>query len=369
MVFNSRAIALLCGLLIGGITTAFLSLLPEVSKTALVIAGALSFSSGYILVRLITEFLFFREIDHIYEALKSIQDQTLSVISKQNRSFFNPLRRINREIHTYADRKQQEIDELKRLEAFRREFIADISHELKTPIFAAQGFVHTLLDGAVKDKKVRDKFLRKAAKSLDGLDILVQDLLTISQMEIGEIKMHFEDFDMVELVGEVYDQLEGKGEKKSISMSLDTEEQGPIFVKADFQRIYQVLTNLIMNSIKYTRRDGHITTYIRDEGDQVMVMVEDNGRGIPPEDVNRIFERFYRVDKSRSKEKGGTGLGLSIVKHIMEAHGTKVSVSSELAVGSKFWFKLDKGKPVQSISWDEEEEPNDQEKPAEGNFI
>lgn len=356
MVFNSRALALLCGMTIAGITTAFLSLLPDISRNALIVAAALSFSSGYILVRLIAEFLFFKEIDKIYEALKRIQDQDLSFLSRTTKSSINPLKRINREIYNYANRKQREIEELKKMEAFRREFIADISHELKTPIFAAQGFVHTLLDGALKDKKVREKFLKKAAKSLDGLDILVQDLLTISQMEIGEIKMHKEDFDVVDLCREVKDQLEDKAEKKSIDLKFKVDQKDPVYVKADFQRIYQVMINLIMNALKYTKKDGTVTIDIQPEEDMIKLTVEDNGRGIPPEDLNRIFERFYRVEKSRSKEKGGTGLGLSIVKHIMEAHGSSIQVESVVNKGSSFWFSLEKGNPVPAMVWDEEEE-------------
>ncbi len=357
MVFNSRALALLCGVGIAGITTAFLSLLPEISRNALIVAAALSFSSGYIIVRLIAEFLFFKEIDNIYEALKNIQDNDLSTITRRNRSFFNPLRRINKEITFYASKKQQEIRELRRMEVFRREFIADISHELKTPIFAAQGFVHTLMDGAIRDKKVRDKFLKKAAKSLDGLDILVQDLLTISQMEIGEIKMHYENFEIIDMVKEVFDQLDEKAEKKEIKLKLAKRYRKAVYVKADFQRIYQVVINLIMNAIKYTKRGGEVIVAIEDmeKEDKIMISVEDNGRGIPEEDLSRIFERFYRVEKSRSKEKGGTGLGLSIVKHIMEAHNESINVTSEVGEGSKFWFYLQKGSATPTIIWDEEE--------------
>lgn len=359
MILNSRALALLLAISVGLITVAFLSLLPEISQAALIIAGGLSFSSSYILVRLMAEFLFFKEINNIYNALDKLQDEDLSFIYKQNRSFFNPLRRVNREIQNYAVRKQQEIEELKRMEAFRREFIADVSHELKTPIFAAQGFVHTLLDGAVEDKKVRSKFLKKAAKSLDGLDILVQDLLTLSQMETGEIKMHLEYFDIIELCREVYDQLEGKADKKKITLEFALDHKDPVYVNADYQRIYQVIINLVSNSIKYTKKGGKVMIKILEEEEKVLVEVSDNGRGIPNEDIKRIFERFYRVDKSRSKEKGGTGLGLAIVKHIIEGHGSKVEVESERKVGSRFWFRLEKGQPVEKMTWQDDEEDED----------
>lgn len=357
MTLNARAIALMLSAIIASITTAFLGLLGDISPVALIINATITFSSSYILVRVMAEFLFFREIKNIHEALDRIKDKDLSFISqtKQPRKFTNPLRRINREISTYARRKQQEIDELKRMAEFRREFIADISHELKTPIFAAQGFVHTLLDGAVEDKKVRGKFLKKAAKSLDGLNILVQNLLTISQMEIGEITMHYESFDIVNMCHEVLDQLEGKAEKKDIRIKFEGTYPEPIYVNADYHRIYQVITNLLVNGINYTRKNGKVRIRIDKLETGVKVSVTDNGKGIPPEDINRIFERFYRVDKSRSKEKGGTGLGLSIVKHIMEGHNSSIQVESTPKKGSTFWFLLEHGDPQKQIVWDDEE--------------
>jgi two-component system phosphate regulon sensor histidine kinase PhoR len=358
MIFNSQGLAIIFGAIVATITTAFLSLLPDISQTAMVVTFALSFSSSYILFRIIAEFLFFREINKIYDALNKIQNTDLSKTEYSSGSFINPLKIINRDISEYAIDKQREIEELKRMETFRREFIADVSHELKTPIFSAQGFVHTLLDGAVEDKKVRGKFLKKAAKSLDGLDLLVQDLLTISQMEIGEIKMHFEHFDIIGLAFEVFDQLESKAEKKELNIEINHQNEGEVFVNADYQRIYQVMINLISNAIKYTRKGGSIQVDLEDLKDVnlVRVMVTDTGRGIPPEDLGRIFERFYRVEKSRSKEKGGTGLGLSIVKHIMEGHNSKIEVTSEVGVGSKFWFNLEKGLPASMVQWDDDED-------------
>ncbi len=356
MTLNSRGLALLLAISVAIITTAFLSLLPDISEVALLITFILSFSSSYILVRLMAEFLFFKEIKNIYDALENLQDISISQIKNTPKVYFNPLKKINKSINVYAAKKEKEIEELKRMETFRREFIADVSHELKTPIFSAQGFVHTLLDGAVEDKKVRNKFLKKAAKSLDGLDILVQELLTISQMETGEIKMHLENFDIVEMCEEVIDQLEDKALKKDIKLEFDKEYTEPIYVEADYQRIYQVLSNLITNGIKYTKKDGTVSVSIKSVN-KVTVTITDNGRGIPEEHLNRIFERFYRVEKSRSKEKGGTGLGLAIVKHIMEAHGSSINVESKEKQGSKFWFDLKKGVVAEKIDWgiDEDE--------------
>lgn len=358
MIINSRGLALLLAFIISLITTAFLALVPSVLNTALVIGFGISFCASYILIRLVLEFLFFRHINDINEALENFKDQELSNITRPNQISLNPLKRINRDLYNYAEKKQQEILELKRMEVFRREFIADVSHELKTPIFAAQGFVHTLLDGAVEDKKVRGKFLKKAAKSLDGLDILVQDLLTISQMETGEIKMHFEHFDIAALTKEVIDQLEGKAEKGKIDVQIEKPNE-QFFVKGDYRRIYQVMMNLVSNAIKYTKKKGEVRIRFEEKGDYVTTYVSDNGKGIPQEDLKRIFERFYRVEKSRSKEKGGTGLGLAIVKHIMEGHDATVEVKSEVKNGSTFSFKLKKGKPVAHRFVEEEDEEDD----------
>src|SRR5690606_2253945 len=180
--------------------------------------------------------------------MEKLQKKELNKLGKQRSGTLNPLEKINEEIFSFAELKQKEIDELKKLEAFRKEFIADVSHELKTPIFAAQGFVHTLLDGAMDDKAVRTRFLKKAAKSLDGLDALLQDLLTLSHIETGQIKMHFETIDMHKLTQEVFEQFESKADKKQVALRIDSPAK-KIVVYADWQRISQVMTNLISNAI------------------------------------------------------------------------------------------------------------------------
>src|SRR6187397_2339988 len=251
MVYSSRGLALLLAVCIAIITSLFLSLFKSVDLSALIVAFFISFSVSYLLIFVVLEFLIFREINKIYKLMDKLKKKELSKIDRQKAAAFNPLKTINEEIYSFADLKQREIDELKKLEAFRKEFIADVSHELKTPIFAAQGFVHTLLDGAVNDKAVRGKFLKKAAKSLDGLDILVQDLLTLSQIESGDIKMRFEHIDLFKLCGEVIDQYEEKAERKNIKLKLSGDHHQKIMVYADWQRITQVMTNLISNAINY----------------------------------------------------------------------------------------------------------------------
>ena len=349
MLINSKAVSLLLGISIAVVTTAFLSLVRDITNTALLVAFILSFSSAYILIKITLDFLIFREIHKIYAALDKLKKKDLSFLEKSSENkFVNPLKRINQEIYTYATVKQQEINDLKELAAFRREFVANISHELKTPIFAAQGFVHTLLDGAIEDKKIRYKFLKKAAKSLDGLDRLVHELLTLSQMETGEIKMHYEHFNILNTIKEVYEQFEEEAGKKNIILLVKHPENlTKIYVYADSNRILQVLTNLVSNAIKYTRKGGNVETIVDISEKEIFIAVKDQGKGIPPEDLDRIFERFYRVEKSRSRDKGGTGLGLAIVKHIMEAHGTQVEVNSKVGEGSTFSFRLSRGEASQ----------------------
>jgi two-component system phosphate regulon sensor histidine kinase PhoR len=339
MVYSSRGLALLLALCIALITTLFLSLFESVDINALVVAFLISFSISYLLIFVVLEFLIFREINKIYKMMGKLKKKELSKIDRQRSAPLNPLKTINEEIFSFAELKQKEIDELKKLEAFRREFIADVSHELKTPIFAAQGFVHTLLDGAVNDKTVRTKFLKKAAKSLDGLDMLVQDLLTLSHIETGQIKMHFENIDLYKLTEEVFEQFEGKADKKDVRLRIDGPPQ-KVIVYADWQRISQVMTNLISNAIKHSHDGSEVVVSFDINKKNVVTKVRDFGEGIASEHVHRIFERFYRVDKSRSREKGGTGLGLAIVKHILDGHNTKAEVESTPNKGSTFSFKL-----------------------------
>jgi two-component system, OmpR family, phosphate regulon sensor histidine kinase PhoR len=348
MLSNSRYLALLLAISVSAITTLFLSLVPEIRLSALLVTFILSFGSTYILSFLIIEYFIFSHIDQISRRLNHLTNDQLSFSSEEylEKGWQNPIKRINAGIYRYAERKQQEIEELKKAETFRREFLADISHELKTPIFAAQGFVHTLLDGAVKDKNVRTKFLKKAAKSLDGLDRLVQDLLTISKMETGEIRMDFDHFNLHFLVLDVFDQFENKAEKKGMKMKMPESIPTDVFVYADRQKIMQVLSNLVSNAIKYKREgEGELSISYSALQEEVEISVRDNGMGIPEEHLGRIFERFYRVDKSRSKDRGGTGLGLSIVKHILERHQSQISVRSKPGEGSEFVFRLRKGVP------------------------
>ncbi len=345
MLTNSKSVAILIAATVSIITTAFLSLVENVPTEGLIVAFVLSLTSTYIITFFTVDIFIFGQIEKIHERISQLNNEKYNFIDEDfTQKKGNPLYRINSEIITYALSKQQEIDELKKAETFRREFIANISHELKTPIFASQGFIHTLLDGAVKDKNVRNKFLKKAAKNLDGLDRLVADLLTISQVETGVIKMEMENFNIHGLVHEVYEQLEQKAEKKKTELRIEPNCPVDLIVFADRHKIYQVIQNLVSNAIQY-RSENHsnVTANFIDHGTEVEIIISDNGLGMAEEHISRIFERFYRIDKSRSKDKGGTGLGLSIVKHIIEAHHSHVRVKSKPGIGSEFSFRLQKG--------------------------
>ncbi|WP_194972431.1 sensor histidine kinase [Aquiflexum lacus] len=341
MLTTSRGISLLLALAISALTVLFLLLLDDATPTLLVVAGGISFSVSYILMNVTLEFLIFNEISNIYGVLEKIQKKDYSNIpDKSDKLSISPLRKINRTINSYAQAKNKEIEALQKNAEFRKEFIADISHELKTPIFAAQGYIHTLLDGAVEDKSVRLKFLKRAAKSLNALDKLVQDMLTLNQMESGVVKFHFESFDVKDVVHEVIEELEHKASKRNMLIRFYYGKEKTYRTFADKEKIFRVCQNLISNSIKYNNDGGEIDVTLKSHKNQLTVEVKDNGKGIPPEDLKRIFERFYRVDKSRNREMGGTGLGLAIVKHILEGHKSKISVSSILGKGSVFSFEL-----------------------------
>ncbi|WP_080237625.1 sensor histidine kinase [Spirosoma rigui] len=342
MSLSPRIIALLLACLISALTVVFLTFVEGVTNTMLFVVGLSSFVVSFFLVLYAIELLVFREVNKMYKTIHKLKIRDFTISRKTIIKNTNPFKKLNDEIFVYVAKKQKEIDELKRLEQFRREFLADVSHELKTPIFAAQGFIHTLIDGAVDDEKVRDKFLSKAAKSLDGLDALVKDLVALSQLETGEVKMNFVRVDLRHVTQEIFEQLEKIAHTKHISLEFKATHAGSIWAKADPQRITQVMTNLIENAVKYGNENGRVVVSLEEDKKQVVVSVRDDGPGIPPEHLSRIFERFYRVEKSRSKDRGGTGLGLAIVKHILNAHKAKITVMSKLEKGTTFRFKLER---------------------------
>lgn len=345
MFYSSRAVALLLGISISIVSATFLSLFEGVSFVAIILTAIITFSISYFLIYLTYRYFIFDEINKLYKFLSLITKEDYSFTKESTPKSKNPLKMLSREISRYAKIKEEEIKELKNMESYRKEFLADVSHELKTPIFAAQGFIHTLLDGAISDKNVRKRFLKKAGKSLSRLDKLVEDLLIISQMETGSIKMNFSNFNLYNLILEIFDQLEDKAVKKSLVLCFVDTCPDDVYVYADKQKIYQVLLNLVLNGINYTQsKNKKVSVDLKMDSESVKVIIMDEGIGITSEDIKRIFERFYRVDKSRSTELGGTGLGLSIVKHILEAHSETVEVTSQAGDGSTFAFHLPKGR-------------------------
>lgn len=281
----------------------------------------------------------------IYKRVKKIYDDLtlLESASLRNQPITTDMATLTQEIGKFAQDKKLEIETLKVREEYRKEFLGNISHELKTPLFTVQGYVLTLLDGAMANENLREKYLERANKGVERLIYIVQDLDMITKLEVGDLSLNIETFDIVALVESVFDLLEMKSAKKKITLTFDMHYAHPILVNADKERIRQVLTNLVVNSIKYGRIKG--TTEISIENlikNKVIVRVTDNGEGIAKANIPRLFERFYRIDKSGSRKEGGSGLGLSIVKHIIEAHNERIYIESELSVGSEFSFTLEK---------------------------
>lgn len=254
---------------------------------------------------------------------------------------------ISEELTAWADTNDREIARLKESETFRKQYLGNVAHELKTPIFNIQGYISTLLDGGLEDDLINRKYLERTEKSIDRLINIVNDLDTISKLESNMAGMKMESFDIVAMTREIAEQAEIEADKKGIRIQVKGGENlpSPFWVSADKHFIGQVLVNLIINSIRYGREGGQTRIKFRDLLDRILIEVEDNGVGIAREDVPRIFERFYRTDKGRSREQGGTGLGLAIVKHIVEAHGEHISVRSELGVGTTFSFTLKRVEP------------------------
>ena len=241
------------------------------------------------------------------------------------------------------EQSRSEINILKDQENYRREFLGNISHELKTPLFTIQGYILTLLEGAMKDKKVREKYIIRAAKGVDRLISIVKDLDLITQFESGIKTVDKSKFNIYELVDNVFELMEFEAEKNNISLLNEKDENNPNYVYADKERIIQVLTNLVVNSIKYGTENGFTKVVVENsDNENLLIKVIDNGEGIEEEHLPRLFERFYRIDKNRSRKKGGSGLGLSIVKHIIEAHNQQIFVKSEIGVGTEFSFTLSK---------------------------
>ena len=251
------------------------------------------------------------------------------------------LDKVTQDVEELASLRQKEIEDLKLMESFRREFLGNVSHELKTPIFNIQGYIHTLIDGALYDEKVNMEYLKRTSKSVDRMINIVEDLEVISKIESDQMALEFTDWDIVEMTQEIFEQVEMKAKKGTVSLRFE-KEYPAIRVNGDRDKMVQVMTNLLVNSIKYGKEGGTTEVRFYEMGENILIEVADDGIGIVADNLARLFERFYRVDKSRSREQGGTGLGLAIVKHIIEAHKQTINVRSTEGVGTTFSFTLRK---------------------------
>ncbi|WP_271423930.1 sensor histidine kinase [Aequorivita sinensis] len=319
---------------------AFQYVLKESISGWLLLYFVILFFISYIILQYRVEKFIYLRIKKIYNDVSVLYEKDFP-----QPSVTTDLEGLTKEVERYVNDKKTEIESLNIRENYRKEFMGNVSHELKTPLFTVQSYILTLLDGALDDKKVRKEYLKRASKGVERLAYIVNELDLIAKLEIGGLVLKKENFNIIELVQSIFDLLEMKAAKKNISLVFDKEYKEPIIVNADKERIEQVLTNLIVNSIKYGRKEGTTEVGFDNIGkNKILLRITDNGEGILQENLKRIFERFYRVDKSGSRKEGGSGLGLSIVKHIVEAHKEKIYVESQYGIGSEFSFTLEKGK-------------------------
>ena len=320
-----------------GLVAILTSLFFEFSPLFVLVFGVVNLAFSFFLLQ-------YRVEKFIYKRVKKIYDEIsfLDATDFKTQAITTDMATLTKQVKKFATDKKLEIEMLKDREEYRREFLGNVSHELKTPLFTVQGYISTLLDGAHKDKVLRKKYLERAEKGVERLVYIVQDLDMISKLELGDERLEIRTFDIVALAQEVMDLLEMKANKKEITLNFDEKYYKPIKVKGDYQKIQQVLLNLVVNSIKYGKLNGS-TEICFDEiaNNKILVRVIDNGEGIERHNIPRLFERFFRVDKSGSRSEGGSGLGLSIVKHIIEAHNEKIFVKSTYKKGSEFSFTLE----------------------------
>ena len=335
MLINSASIVLLLSFLY---SLSALILHNEIQVLPLLITDVGVFLLSFFIYRYILEKFIYHRIRLIYKTIHTMKsmkgakpgiDLTEDIIGK-----------MNIEVEAWAKDRKTEIDELKKLEAYRREFIGNVSHELKTPLFNIQGYVLTLIDGAMNDTVINKEYLLRSEKNIERMISIVEDLEAISRLESGELILDFTNCDIVSLSKDVVDLLEIKAKKKGIQLFFREPYPSPIMVRIDKERIRQVLINLIDNSIKYGTENGKTKISFFDMDENILVEISDDGIGIEAKDIPRLFERFFRIDKSRSREQGGSGLGLAIVKHILEAHQQTINVRSKPGVGTTFAFTL-----------------------------
>jgi two-component system, OmpR family, phosphate regulon sensor histidine kinase PhoR len=315
---------------------------PDFNIISLVISAFLLFIFSYYTFKITLEKFIYQKIKLIYKTIYNLKRQK-GVKAEKRDEDFNSLEKVNQEVLEWGETKKTEIEQLRKNENYRREFLGNIYHELKTPIFNIQGYVLTLLDGGLEDATINREYLLRTEKSINRMIAIVEDLETISNLETSQVNLNLTNFDIVELTKDVFEFLEIKARKKKKEFYFAQNDLQPIFVVADKKRIRQVLINLLDNSIKYgASKQGKTKVQFFDMDENILTEITDNGPGIAPEEIPRVFERFYRTQSARNKEKTGTGLGLAIVKHIIEAHDQTINVRSRLDVGTTFAFTLKK---------------------------
>lgn len=340
-----RQIALTSGVFISMIALASYLLISELLDLPLLLEALLLLllfmGVAYVVNLFYLKKYIYRKVKVIYKTIhrhkRSPDEKSPGIEADQN-----IIEEVEREVNEWADQQQKQLDRYRAWAEYRRKFVGDISHELKTPIFTIQGYLHTLLDGGLYDEKVNMTFLKKAAKNVDRLYTIVEDLSAIARLEAGNLVLEMQVFDIKELAEEVFEDLEMKAKEKNMTLEFKDGASQNYKVLADREYIRQVLTNLVHNSIKYGKEDGLTKIGFYDMDKNILIEVADNGIGIPKHHLLHVFDRFYRVDKSRSRAQGGSGLGLSIVKHIVEAHKQTINVRSTPEVGSTFGFTLEK---------------------------
>ena len=333
---TSLAISLVISLILGFI----LWIEPSLSYLyfELIFITALVFVISFLIIQSRIEAFIYLKIKNLYKELNLIDSISLS-----KTEITTDMKSLLQNISEISKVNKLEIESLKVREEFRKEFIGNVAHELKTPIFTIQGYVENLIDGAIDDNLVRDKFLNRAKISVERLIYIIKDLDMITKLESGTLNLDQDSFDVIELIKNTYDQLEIQAQKKDIKLIFNKLYSDPIIVFADKDKIQQVITNLVINSIKYGTNKGTTEVSLEDiTSDKLIIRITDNGEGIQKEHISRLFERFYRVDQSGSRKQGGSGLGLSIVKHIIDAHNENIYVESKFGIGSEFSFTLTK---------------------------
>ena len=315
-------------------------IIKDFGLTTIIIAILSLFIISFFIIQYRAEHFIYRRLKKIYEEVSILDIKDL-----RNESVTTDIESLSKRMQKYVEGKSLEIKSLTERDSFRRDFLGNVAHELKTPLFTVQGYILTLIEGAVNDKQIRTKYLERANKGVERLVAVTKDLDMIAKLENEGVKINIDVVNVLEIIQNVFDLFEMRAKKRNIILKFDRIYEFPVFVKGDKEKIQQVLINLVVNSIKYGKPNGTTIVAVDNYNEEKFVVkVNDNGEGIKQQHLSRLFERFYRVDQSRSREQGGSGLGLSIVKHIIEAHDESIFLKSTFGEGSEFSFTIEKAK-------------------------